>query len=137
MKDPRVPAGRLAAGISKRDAAVLSLSKQVQVVEWDFSVSGGAVGSVNLGGRLPAGAIVTDVWTEELTAVTGNADADLRTSVDLVTAMDLTADAGIQKRALSGAAAGIKLPVASDLYLDLNTAPATAGRVKFYVEYMV
>ena len=58
-------------------------------------------------------------------------------STDLVTAVDLTADAGFQSRALAGSADGIKLSADSELKMDINTAAATAGKVRFFVEFLL
>lgn len=135
----RTPAGKLCEGRSNaREAAVLEFSKQVMSATWDFSADGGAVGSYLFGVSLPAGAIATDVWSEELTAVTGATSITLKAdSTALTGAIDFTGDAGIQKRTLAGSAAGIKVSSASELQIAIATNPATAGVIRFYVEYMI
>lgn len=139
MKSPlRTEAGLLTHGrVNKREAAVLQFAKQVQAVTWDFSKDGGAVGDVSFGVKLPAGAIVTSVLSDEETAVTGATSVTLKAgSTSLTGAIDFTGDAGIQSRALAGSAAGIKLSAASELKITIATNAATAGKVTFYVEFI-
>lgn len=126
------------AKTNKREAAVLEFSKQVMAATWDFSLDGGAVGTILFGVKLPANAIVTDCWTEELTAVTGADSVTLKAgSTALSGAVDFTGDAGIQKRTLAGSAAGIKVSSASELQIAIATNAATAGKIRFFVEYMI
>lgn len=139
MKSPlRTEAGLLSYGrTNKREAAVLQFAKQVQAVTWDFSKDGGAVGDVSFGVKLPAGAIVTSVLSDEETAVTGATSVTLKAgSTSLTDAINFTLDAGIQSRALAGSAAGIKLSAASELKITIATNAATAGKVTFYVEFV-
>lgn len=141
MKSPlRTVAGPLALGkTNKREAAVLQFAKQLSAVTWDFSADGGAVGDISFGAALPAGAIVTNVWSDEETAVTGATSVTLKAgSTALTAALDFTGvgDTGIQSRALVGSAAGIKVSASSELKISIATAAATAGKVTFYVEWM-
>lgn len=139
MKSPlRTEAGLLTHGrVNKREAAVLQFAKQVQAVTWDFSKDGGAVGDVSFGVKLPAGAIVTSVLSDEETSVTGATSVTLKAgSTPLTGAIDFTGDAGIQSRALAGSAAGIKLSTASELKITIATNAATAGKATFYVEFV-
>lgn len=140
MKSPlRTIAGLLAEGrTNKREAAVLEFAKQCQTCLWDFSSDGGAIGSITFNVSLPANAVVTDIWTDEQTAVTGATSVTLKAgSTALSGAIDFTGDAGIQKRTLAGSAAGIKLSSSSELQIAIATAPATAGKVRFAVEYYI
>lgn len=139
MKSPiRTEAGLLVYGrTNKREAAVLQFAEQCQAVTWDFSRDGGSIGDVSFGVRLPAGAIVTAVLSDEETPVTGATSVTLKAgSTSLTGAVDFTADAGIQSRALAGAVAGIKLSVSSELKISIATAAATAGKVTFYVRFL-
>ena len=121
---------------SREEAVLNEGGVRVASVLWDFSEDGGATGTISLGRKLPANCIVTRCWTDEQTAVTGNSDLDLKAgSTDLVTAIDFTGDAGLQTRTLA-TAAGIKLSSESELKIDINTAAATAGKVRFFVEYI-
>lgn len=140
MKSPlRTEAGPLVYGkVNKREAAVLEFAKQVAAVTWDFSADGGAVGDVTFGVKLPAGAIVVAVLSDEETAVTGATSITLSAgSTALTGAINFTSDAGIQSRALAGSAAGIKVTSASELKIAIATNPATAGKVTFYVQFLV
>lgn len=139
MKSPlRTEAGLLAEGrTNKREAAVLQFAKQLSACTWDFSVDGGAVGTISFGQSLPANAIVTNVWTDEETAVTGATSVTLNAGATALTgAVNFTADAGIQSRTLAGSAAGIKVTASSELNIAIATNAATAGKVTFYVEWM-
>lgn len=140
MKSPfRTLAGPLAEGrTNKREAAVLGFAKQCQTCLWDFSSDGGALGDVTFNVQLPANAVVTAVYSDEQTAVTGATDITLKAgSTALTGSIDFTGDAGIHKRALAGAADGIKLSSASELKITIGTAPATAGKVRFAVDYYI
>lgn len=135
----RTLAGPLAEGrTNKREAAVLQFAKQLSACTYDFSKDGGAVGTYLFGQSLPAGAIVTNVWTDEETAVTGATSITLKAgSTALTGALDLTASSGVQSAALAGSAAGIKVTSASELQIAIATNAATAGKVTFYVEWMI
>lgn len=135
----KLPAGKLEAGPSRRDQAVLNAGgSRCESVLYDFSEDGGAVGTLSFGRRLPAGAVVVRVFTDEQTAVTGATDVDLVAgSTDLVTAIDFTGDAGLQSRALAGSADAIKVSTESELKMVINTNAATAGKVRFFVEYLL
>ncbi len=138
MKSPlRTEAGPLVYGkVNKREAAVLEFSKQLSVCTWDFSKDGGAVGDISFGVQLPANAIVTNVWTDEETAVTGATAITLKAgSTSLTGALDMTGDSGVKARSLAVADA-VKLTSASELKITIATNPATAGKVSFYVEWM-
>lgn len=135
----RTLAGPLAEGrTNKREAAVLQFAKQLSAVTYDYSKDGGAIGTYLFGQSLPAGAIVTNVWTDEETAVTGATSITLKAgSTALTGALDLTASSGVNSQTLAGSATGIKVTSASELQIAIATAAATAGKVTFYVEWMI
>lgn len=139
MKSPqRTEAGPLALGrTNKREAAVLNFAKQCQAVTWDFSKDGGAIGDISFGAKLPAGAIVTGVFIDKETAVTGATAVTLSAGATALTAQfDLVAAATTASRALAGSATAIKLSAASELKLSIATSAATAGKATFYVEFV-
>lgn len=134
----RTDAGPLCEGrANKREMAVLAkFGKQMAVCTWDFSVDGGAVGTYLFRTQLPANSVITNVWTDEITAVTGATDVTLKAgSTALTGSIDFTGDAGVNSRALAGAATGIKVAAASELQIAIATAAATAGKVRFAVEF--
>lgn len=138
----QLQAGKLAVGYpATRDEAVLNCGGvRFTSVLYDFASDGGAIGNVFFGRLIPAGAIVTKVVTDEQTATTGGAGftVTLRAgSTALTGALDLTASAGIQAPALAGSAAGIKLAAESELNIAIAVAAITAGKVRFYVEYLL
>lgn len=136
----RTLAGPLAEGrTNKREAAVLQFAKQLSACTYDYSKDGGAVGTYLFGQSLPAGAIVTNVWTDEETAVTGATSITLKAgSTALTGALDFTGvgESGVKARSLASGDA-IKLSSASELQIAIATAAATAGKVTFYVEWMI
>lgn len=138
LSPKRTNAGPLAEGrTNKREAAVLQFAKQLSACTWDFSKDGGAVGSIFFNQSLPAGAIVTNVWTDEETTVTGATAVTLKAgSTALTGALDMTGDSGVKARSLAVADA-VKLTSASELNIAIATNAATAGKVTFYVEWMI
>lgn len=134
----RTDAGPLCEGrANRREMAVLAkFGKQVAVCTWDFSVDGGAVGTYLFTTQLPANSVITNVYTDEVTAVTGATDITLKAgSTALTGSIDFTGDSGVQSRALAGAVGGIKVSSASELQIAIATAAATAGKIRFAVEF--
>ena len=140
MRSPtRTKAGKLASNrVNRREAAVLGFAKQVQTCLWDFAVDGGAVGDISFGVKLPANAVVTGLFTDEQTAVTGADSITIKAgSTSLSGALDLTASSGVGSRALASSATAIKLSAESELKITIATNAATAGKVRFAVEYYI
>lgn len=138
----RTQAGALYGNrLNKREAAVLDrAAMQVQCVTWDFSSDGGAVGDIDFGVDLPADATVTRIFAEELTNVTSGGAATLQLkagSTALSGAEAIAGFAGITQPALAGSVAGIRVSAASRLKMAIATAAATAGKVRFSVEFFV
>ena len=139
----RIRAGKLAVGkISSRDEAVLNDNGlRVESVVYDFSEDEGAVGTINFGRKLPEGAIVTKIISDEITALTSGGAATLQLkvgSIDLTDALAFdTGFAGIDNQVLASSAEGIKVNSDSELNLDIAVAALTAGKVRFFVEYML
>ena len=117
-----------------RELAIMDrFSTQKLAVVWDFAEDGGAVGTYESDTYLPANCVVTRVYTYEETAVAGATDVDFKAgSNDLCTAVDLTADTGFQSRTVATDYHASR----SRLAVDINTAPATAGKVHFIVEFI-
>ena len=125
--------------MNKREASVLGkFAKQMASFMYDYAADGGAIGSYLSGIKLPANSVVTKVYTDEQTAVAGATSITLNAGATALTAaLDLTASAGFQSPALAGAAAGIKLASASELSIAIASAAATAGKVRFAVEFFI
>lgn len=122
----------------KREAAVLEFAKQTQTVLWDFSTDGGAVGTYSFSAALPANAVVTAVFADEQTAVTGATDIKVQAaSTDLTASVDFTASSGPRSMALASSATAIKLSAASELKMVISTAAATAGKLRFAVDFYI
>ncbi len=121
---------------SHRDQGVLDAGgNRTDSVAYSFVVDGGAAGTYLFGRKLPAGAIVTAVKLDEITAtdlssMTLNCGAQA-----LVSAADLTAVSGVANLTLV-AAAGIKIAVESELQMVAGDA-ITAGSFRMYVSYLL
>lgn len=130
-------AGKLASNrTNSREQAVLNEGGlRCASVLWDFSEDGGAADTIiTLGRKLPAGAIIVRCTTDEQTAVTGATDADLMAgATEIVSTIDFTGDAGLQSRTANLT----KLSAESEMGVRFNTAAATAGKVRFFVEYLL
>lgn len=136
----RLKAGKLSVGMpSSRDEAILNASgRRVASMQYSFASDGGAVGTYSSGRIIPAGAIVTGLHTDEISAITGNTSMTIRAgSVALSAALDETATAGIQAPALAGSVAGIKLAVDSELNVVFAGTAVTAGQIRVYVSYIL
>jgi hypothetical protein len=136
----KLTAGKLAVGYpSSRDEAVLNAGGcRSESVLWDYALDGGAVGDISFGRSLPAGAIVVRVVTDELAAVTGATSITLKAGATSLTgALDLTGSSGTNGQALASSATAIKVASSSELLITIATNAATAGKVRFYVEYLL
>ena len=124
--------------MNKREASVLGkFTKQMASFMYDYSADGGAAGAYLSGIKLPANSVVTKVYTDEQTALTGSTSVTLNAGATALTAaIDFTASAGFQSPALAGAAAGIKMAAASELQIAI-VGTATAGKVRFAVEFFI
>lgn len=138
----RIPDGRLEAGTSRRDRAVLSDGGSLsESVVYDFSVDGGAVGDVSFGRNLPEGALVTKVISDELTTLTSGGSATITlkagsTALTGAVAFD-TGFTGQDNQALASSADAIKIASSSELKITIATAALTAGKVRFFVQYLL
>lgn len=109
---------------------------------YDFSVNGGAIGTIDLGVSLPAHAIVTEVIRDELVACTSTGSTG---TIKLVVPTDgsleqtaLTADGGSPSLASSGGSAvPLKTTAARELSATIATNPITAGRIRYFVRYYI
>ena len=139
----RIPAGQLATKkISSRDEAVLNDGGvRSESCVYDFSEDGGAAGDVSFGRKLPAGAVVTEIVSDEITALTsgGAATVQLKAgSTDLTDALAFDTDfTGTETQALASSATAIKVSSASELKITIATAALTAGKVRFFVKYLL
>ena len=125
---------------NRREEAVLNFGgQQVVSVVYDFASDGGAIGTISFGRLLPADCIVTRVFSDEITNLTGaTATLTLKAgSTALTGAITATAAAGVEAPALAGSVAGIKLAAISELNMAIATAAITAGKIRFFVEYMI
>lgn len=136
----------MGAGQAAQLGSALQSQKGHLCALYDFSVQGGAQGSIDLDNAylkavtLPANAIVTSVWAEELTNVTSGGSATVTLNAGSTALTGDTAIAsfsGITAVTLAGSAAGIKVSADSDLKITIGTADLTAGKIRFHVEYMI
>lgn len=137
----REKAGKLAVNrCSSRDEAVLNEGgSRSESVLFDFSNDGGAAGIYRFGRKLPAGAIVTNIFSDELSNLT-SAGATLQffaDSTDLTDAEIYTDYAGLEERALASGADAIKISEASELNMEIAGGSITAGKLRVYFKYLL
>lgn len=109
-------------------------------VTYDFSVNGGAVGSIPLGVSLPSKAVVVEVIRDEVTACTstgstGTIILNVPTDGNLEQTA-LTADGGSPTLASSGGSAVPKKTTAArQLQVTIATNAVLAGKIVYLVRY--
>ena len=136
-------AGRLAILTpNKREEKVLNEGGiRVESVLYDSSKDGLAQATYEFDRFLPANAVVTRVFSDELVALTSSGSATLQLKAGSTALTDAIAfDTGFansQSQALASSATAIKLSSRSELKLTVAAADLTAGKVRFYVEYML
>lgn len=134
-------AGKLAVGrASSRDEAVLNEGgNRCYSAQYSFSADGGAIGTYSFNRNLPAGAIVTNIYSDEIAVLTSGGSATLQLkcgSQNLTGAIAFdTGFASAQSQALASSATAIKISAESELNLAVAGAALTAGNVRFYVEF--
>lgn len=131
-----------------RLGSMLEGQRGVLRATYNFAVQGGAVGTVNLkdsdgnDATLPIGAIVTQVYIDEVTNVTSGGSATIalgaNTTTDLIGATAIASFSGIIAGTPTGSAASmVKLTAARTLTATIGTAAITAGKLNVFVEYVV
>lgn len=125
---------------NRREQAVISDSgNRCDSGLYDFDFDGGATGDYSFSRMLPAGAIITAVYSDEQTALTSGGSATLQLkagSTNLTGALAFdTGFTGVQSQALASSATAIKLSADSDLKVTVAGAALTDGKVRFFVEY--
>lgn len=139
----KLKSGKLAVGFpSKRDEAVLdAMGSRMESVLFDKTQDGGTAGTYHLGRHLPAGAIVTGIHSDEITNLTSAGSATVQLKAGTVALTDAlafdTGIAGTQSQALASSATAIKVAADSELVLVIATAALTAGKVRFFVRYLL
>jgi len=134
-------AGKLAVGrASSRDEAVLNEGgNRCYSVRYNFSEDGGSIATYSFSRNLPEGAIVTNVYSDEISALTSGGSATLQLQCGAQNLTDALAfDTGFassQSQALASSATAIKISSESELKLDVAGAALTAGEVRFFVEF--
>lgn len=113
---------------------------------YNFSATGGAVGTHSVGITLPAKAIIRNVFTDEVTNVTTSASGTLSFVVipgngsttvlksDLAAASWSGIQAGVPDNTVSKM---IKPTAASSVLALIKTGALTAGKVKVFVDYVI
>lgn len=124
-----------------REESVLNFTARCDSYLFDFDLDGGAVGDIDFERLIPAGALVTAIYSDELTALTsgGSATVQLKAgATDLTDALAFdTGFTGQDSLALASSAEAIKVSSASAVSITIATAALTAGKVRFYVQYLM
>ena len=104
---------------------------------YDVDVDGGAAGTYALKFRLPKNAIITEIMTDELTALAGGTNVTFKAGDTALTAAIATASfTGINKHALLSSVDGIKLSEACEMKIT-TTGTYTAGKVRIFYKYVM
>lgn len=115
----------------------LSGPARIVTALYDFSVDGGAVGAVDLDVTIPAGAIVTRVWTDELTNVTSGGAAEVAIEVGAQVIVAAAVASGLSGAQAQTVASGpVKITTAANLELVISVAALTAGKVRVFCEFI-
>ncbi len=127
-------------GNARRGELAINLDRteKVVAVTWDFAVDGGSAASdIDLGYTTEEACLVTKIVMHEISNVTGvNSTYTLEFGSTALT--DAVAVGSMATGTIALASSATAIPVASGQALQLNigTANATAGKVRFYV-YML
>lgn len=127
---------------------LLNQKRGVLKCVYDFSVQGGAIGTIKLvddtgqQAVLPIGALITQVYTDVVTALTTSASGTLslgaNTTVDLLAATAAATFSGTQAGIATGTAATmVKLTAARNIVAAIATGALTAGKLNVFVEFVL
>jgi hypothetical protein len=120
------------------------VASKVCVAKYDFAVDAGAIGSINIGCKVPDNAIVTNVWYDILTAFVstsggGTVALGSEASGDLLAAVDADTLSGQGEGIPDWATEGdyVKTTAQKNISLAIASEAMTAGKAIFYINYMV
>lgn len=134
---------------NKREAGLLAdLAICQRSFLYDFSVDGGAVGTISYKNILPKNACISRIFVDIQTAATSGGSATYRllagsTNLTAATAYDSATEGinnvGVLQVANSASSPfdAIKLSANAELKLTIGTAALTAGKVRFTIEYFI
>jgi hypothetical protein len=139
--------------VARKHSLGTLLQKKVNVVvgKYSFAVQGGGTGTYNLRSdladanslvKIPAGAVIKQVWIDVLTPGTTSASGtmalNLQSAGDLKGALAAASYTGIVAGIPVGVAANmIKLTAERTLTATIATGALTAGRWNVYIEYVL
>ena len=145
---PAVPAN-WAVQPANQDAALDALAaggaatiNQVVSAVYDFSVSGGAVGTITLPVTLPNKAVVLSVYRDVVTPVTSTGSTGtVLLGLPTDGALEQTAltanGAAISVASTAGTAAPKKTTAARAVQVTIGTNPVLAGKINYIIHYYV
>lgn len=128
---------------------LLNQKRGLMKAVYDFSVLGGAVGTLNLVDDngdvilLPSKAIVTQVYCDVVTAMasaggTGTIALGVNTTVDLLAAVDADTKSGVFAGIPIGTAGTmVKCTAARHVQATIATEALTAGKLNVFVEFVL
>lgn len=127
-------------------AADGTLTQRMARITYDFAVNGGAVSTIDLGGSLPANALIRQAWVYVNTAVTSGGTPAVSfgigaSSVNLLAAADITATFTLAAHPalipVGTAATMVFSTAGGNLKMAIGTAALTAGKFTVFLEYVV
>lgn len=107
---------------------------------WDFSVNGGATGTIDLGVALPSRAIIVEVIREVETSTTSTGSTgtiQLNTATGNLEQTAYTANGASVPAVASSGGSAVPLmdTAAQDLRVTIATNPLLTGRIRWFVRY--
>lgn len=120
-------------------ASALSGSKKTTEATYDFSKVGGAISVKDLGLAIPAGSIITDLWTDVSTALTsgGAATVAIKVGTDTLVAAVAYSDASLTGVDAHAGLLPLKTAAGGELTWTIAGAALTAGKARLVVSYII
>jgi len=142
---PKYPARRFDKRERKLIKDLTNAGGLYAIATYDFASQGGAIGTISLAVTLPANAVVTDVFTDVLTAPTSSgSDGTIRLNVPTEGNLNaaLTADgaaSGVIAQTPNTGSTVLPKKAAADrvLQVTIATSALTAGKLRYLVRYVL
>lgn len=138
LRTPELPLGASNPMLGDALEAAYASAEKVVSGTYDFATHGGTVGTKNLGLALPAGAIVTRLWTDALTPMTsgGLATVAIEVGADVLLAATAFNDAALTDLDQQTAGLPLKSAAGGNLEFVIADEALTAGKVRVMVAYI-
>lgn len=140
LRYPNLPFGssNIQLGDLLAAAALTAGKSQTMDTTYDFAKNGGAIGTLDLGMAVPAGAIITRFWTDSLTVLASAGAATVALAVGTDSIMAATAYNNASLVGTDEHTSGLPLKTAAggDLKFTIAAAALTAGKLRVIVSWL-